>query len=157
GANTTAVFIVRVSQAGPNDTYVDYATADGSARAPADYVTDAGTVVIPAGLTSTTVPITVKGDARAEADENFFLSIGSPPGAAVSDNGGEARIIDDDAPPYVSIGDATVVEGDTGTTNAVFPVTLSAASPTNAQVRYATAFDSATADVDYTSVRGTLV
>ena len=58
--------------------------------------------------------------------------------------------------PSLSIGDATVTEGNTGTTNAVFTVSLSTASSQTVTVRYATANGTATAGSDYTAVSGTL-
>src|SRR5205823_14539876 len=60
--------------------------------------------------------------------------------------------------PSVSIaGPASpVTEGDSGTTNATFTVSLSAASPQNVTVAYATADGTATAGSDYTATSGTL-
>jgi hypothetical protein len=59
-------------------------------------------------------------------------------------------------PPSVSIGDASVTEGNTGTTTMSFPVTLSAASAQPVSVTYATADETATAPSDYTTASGTL-
>jgi hypothetical protein len=61
-------------------------------------------------------------------------------------------------PLSVSIGDATVLEGDSGTTNATFPVTLSAAPQSGQQVtvQVATANGTATAGSDYSAVSQTL-
>ena len=56
--------------------------------------------------------------------------------------------------PNVSIGDATVVEGNTGTTSASFDVTLSAASSSTVSVNYATANGTATAGSDYAAASG---
>src|SRR5262249_43270531 len=58
--------------------------------------------------------------------------------------------------PALSINDASVTEGNFGTTNMVFTVTLSASSSQTVTVAYATYQDSATAGLDYTSVSGTL-
>jgi len=58
--------------------------------------------------------------------------------------------------PALSINDASVTEGNAGTTNMVFTVTLSASSSQTVTVAYATYQDSATAGLDYTSVSGTL-
>ncbi len=55
-----------------------------------------------------------------------------------------------------SMEDIVVTEGDTGTVDVVFTVTLSAASPADAFVDYATANDSAVADGDYLATNGTL-
>jgi hypothetical protein len=59
-------------------------------------------------------------------------------------------------PPTLSIGDVTITEGNAGTTNAVFTVSLSAASDTTVTVSYATANGLATAGSDYVAKSGTL-
>ena len=58
--------------------------------------------------------------------------------------------------PNISIGDASVVEGDSGTVSAVFTVSLSAPSGEIVTVHYATADGSATAGSDYVSAAGTV-
>jgi hypothetical protein len=59
-------------------------------------------------------------------------------------------------PPSITIGDATVAEGNTGTKAAPFTVTLSAASSQPVTVDYATADGTATAGSDYQAASGTL-
>ncbi|MEH1819450.1 MAG: Calx-beta domain-containing protein [Nostoc sp.] len=58
--------------------------------------------------------------------------------------------------PTLSINDISVTEGNTGTTNATFTVTLSAASTSAVTVNYATANGTATSGSDYTATTGTL-
>ncbi len=58
--------------------------------------------------------------------------------------------------PMLAIRDATVLEGNTGTTNFVFTVSLSAASDQPVTVAYATADGTATAGSDYAAAAGTL-
>ena len=58
--------------------------------------------------------------------------------------------------PTISIGDLSHNEGNSGTTNFVFPVTLSAISTHDVTVDYKTADGTATAGSDYTSTSGTL-
>jgi hypothetical protein len=58
--------------------------------------------------------------------------------------------------PSVSVGDASVTEGNAGTTPLSFPVTLSAASTQPVSVTYATADGSATAPSDYAAANGTV-
>jgi uncharacterized repeat protein (TIGR01451 family) len=60
-------------------------------------------------------------------------------------------------PPEISIADAVVIEGNAGTTNMLFPVTLSAASPATVSVNYSTASGSAQTGEDYVATNGVLV
>jgi hypothetical protein len=61
-----------------------------------------------------------------------------------------------DGLPSVSIGDATVVEGDSGPTTVTVSVTLSEASETPVTVGYTTSGDSATGGIDYVDATGTI-
>jgi len=56
--------------------------------------------------------------------------------------------------PDVSIADASVLEGDSGTTDMVFNVTLSDTTSMDVDVNYTVAADSATDGVDFTAVPG---
>ncbi len=58
--------------------------------------------------------------------------------------------------PSISVADTSVTEGNTGTANAVFTVTLSKASTKAVTVNYATANGTATATQDYLSASGTV-
>jgi hypothetical protein len=58
--------------------------------------------------------------------------------------------------PQLSVGAASVVEGDTGATELAFPVSLSPASQATVTVDFATSAGTASAGNDYTSVSGTL-
>ncbi|MDC0834228.1 PA14 domain-containing protein [Geitlerinema sp. CS-897] len=58
--------------------------------------------------------------------------------------------------PTVTVRDVLVTEGDAGTSNLVFTVTLSDSSDETVTVDYATSDETATAGVDYTAVSGTL-
>jgi len=71
-------------------------------------------------------------------NETFTVTLSNPVNATLGTASGTATIIDDDG-PAISINDVSVVEGNGGTTNAVFTVSLSAASPQTITVAYATA------------------
>src|SRR5262249_43977393 len=58
--------------------------------------------------------------------------------------------------PSVSVDDVSIAEGDTGSTNAVFTLTLSSAAGTEVRVDFATADVTATSGVDYAAVSGTV-
>ena len=60
------------------------------------------------------------------------------------------------ATPAVSVGDASVAEGNSGTTTLSFPVTLSSGASQAVSVHYATSDGTATAPSDYASTTGTL-
>jgi hypothetical protein len=64
---------------------VKYATANGTAKAPADFVAKSGTLSIPVGATTAKVGITIKGDKIAEPNESYFVTFFSPVNATVSD------------------------------------------------------------------------
>jgi hypothetical protein len=57
-------------------------------------------------------------------------------------------------PPSISVSDATVTEGNTGSVNATFTLTLSYASTVDVTVHYATADITAWAGSDYTAASG---
>ncbi len=59
--------------------------------------------------------------------------------------------------PVISIDDIAVVEGDVGTTDATFTITLSTTSDSQVTVTYATSAGTATSGVDYLPASGTVV
>ena len=135
---------------------VNYATADGTATAPGDYVSTSGTLAFAAGQTTRTLSVTVNGDTLDEIDETYFVNLSAPVNATIGDGQGVGTINDNDG-PSISIDDATVAEGDVGTVNADFDVTLSAPSPQAVSVQYATDDGTAIAPGDYIGTSGTLV
>jgi uncharacterized repeat protein (TIGR01451 family) len=152
---SNAAFTISLDRTAPSDVTVHYATTDVSATQPADYTSTSGTATITTGNTSTTVNVPVVGDTIDETDETFHVDLSSPSGGAIADNQGVGTIIDDDG-PTISIGDASVTEGNSGTTPATFTVSLSAASPQTITVHYATSDDTATQPSDYAATSGTL-
>ena len=151
-----ATFTVALSAVSGQTVTVAYGTADGTARQPADYTAASGTLTFTAGQTSKTVVVAVKGDVLDEANENFSLGLSSPVNATVADANGIGTITDDDAAPSLSVGNATVTEGNAGTVNATFTVTLSAVSGQTVTVAYATANGTAVQPADYAAASGTL-
>ncbi|MGH2689699.1 MAG: DUF7594 domain-containing protein [Actinomycetota bacterium] len=70
--------------------------------------------------------------------------------------GPQLVVVSGPSTPALSVGDVSVTEGDAGTTDAAFVVSLDPPSDTEVTVGYATADGSATAGADYTAVSGTL-
>jgi len=156
----TAAFTVSLSNTSTQTVTVNYATANDTATSTSDYVATSGTATITAGQLSTTINVTVNGDTTFEGNEFFLVNLTSPTNATISDNQATGIINNDDAQPTISlaINDVTLNEGQTGTTDYDFIVTLSNPSAQTVTVNAATADNSATtADSDYTGVASTLL
>jgi hypothetical protein len=135
---------------------VNFATADGSATAPDDYLAVSGGRTFAPGQTTKKVAVTVNGDLLDEANnDTFFVNLSAPTNATLEDAQGRGRITDDDPLPTVSIGNVTVPEGDSGTVAATFTLSLSAPSGRQVTVDYATADGTAHAPGDYVAVPST--
>jgi large repetitive protein len=154
---TAATFTATLSAASGRTVTVNYATANGSALAPADYTSTPGSLSFTAGDTTETITVPVNGDLLDEIDETFAVNLSGAVGASVTDAQGVATITDDDPLPALSVGDVTVVETDTGTVEANFTVTLNAPSGRTVTVDFATANGTAVAAAgDYTPRTGAL-
>jgi hypothetical protein len=158
GGTTNFTFTVSLSApAGPGGVSFDIATANGTATSGVDYI--ANTLVsqaIPSGSSTYSFTVQVNGETLNEANETFFVNVTSVTGATVFDGQGLGTITNDDPLPSLSINDVSVTEGNSGTTNAAFAVTLNAASGQLVQVNYATADGTAAQPADYTFTIGTL-
>ena len=154
----TLSFSVLLTNAKSTTVGVDYATADGTASAGDDYAPAAGTLTFGPNQTSKTVAVTLLDDALAEDDDTFVLNLTNPTGGPlITDAQGLGTITNDDADPTVSIADASVAEGDDGTTVLSLPVALSGPSGREVDVDYATTDGTAMAGTDYSAAGGTLV
>lgn len=152
-----ANFAVTLAAPLPNDVTFDYATANGTASAGSDYVATSGRATIPSGSTSIVIPVLVIGDTRNEGDETFYLNLTNVAGLIPADTQGMATIVDDDPLPGLSVGDVVITEGNSGTKNATFTLTLSSVCGRTLWVSYATADGTATAGSDYLAKSGTLI
>lgn len=153
---TNAVFTVSVSPPPVLPVTVSFATTDGSATAPSDYISTNGVLNFAPGETNKSIIVAVVGDTAYELNETFNVNLSSPSNATLADNVGIGTILNDDPIPTLSIGDVTITEGNSGTTNAVFPVTLSAASGLGVTFSYTTIDGSAVAGSDYVAKSGSL-
>jgi chitinase len=151
-----AVFTLSLSGSTGQGASVRYVTSDGTAVSPADYTAQSGTVTFAPGQTTALVTVLVAGDTINEINETFSLNLTTPTNLNIADSQGVATILDTDPVRQLIIGDITVVETSTGTTNAIFNVGLSQASTLNTTVVYSTANGTATAGADYTATSGTL-
>lgn len=150
-----ATLTVTASASSSQTMTVNYATANGTASAGADYVAASGTLTFAAGVTSQSINVTVNGDALNEAAETVLVNLSAAINASIAGAQGVATITDDDPVPSIAIADRTVTEGNAGTVTASFTVTLSAASGQGVSVNYATANGTAAAGSDYVAAGGT--
>jgi hypothetical protein len=128
------------------DINVNYATADGAARAGADYIATSGTLTIPAGQTSAVINIPIVNDRHFEPTEDFSISLSSPSGFAALGTPSTATIsiLDDDpragtmAVPVVVNKTGMVRVFDSGTRQLKFTVNAYAA-PFKGDIRVAMA------------------
>ncbi|WP_120010629.1 Calx-beta domain-containing protein [Teichococcus vastitatis] len=150
-----AVFAITLSRAVNTDVTVDYVIVPDSATAGQDYQDKSGTITIPAGQTSVTLPVTTIDDTVDDPRDTgtFSVTLSDPVGAVLLKDGAVGRITDNDAPaaqPSVSIADTSVAEGGL----MAFTVTLSAPAAGPTLVQY---FSSLSPNVqDWTSSAGTL-
>jgi len=154
----TASFTVTLSAASLLPVTVDFATANGSATAPGDYLPAGGALLFVPGQTTQSVSVTVNGDTLDEANETFLVNLSNAINATIDSGQGVGTIIDDDAPPSLSINDVSLTEGDPppARKNFIFTVTLSSASGQTVTVHYATQNGTAIANEDYEQTNGTV-
>ncbi len=165
---TDFVFTVHLSVASQSTVTVSYTIEDGTAKfggTSPDYTTAlrTGTLTFTPGEVDQTITISALGDSIFEGDETFNVRLSGAVGATISDALAVGTILNDDAAPLLTIGDVTVTEGDSGTTNEVFTVTLSGEFQDSVTVDFATADGTAKDGVndgitlaDYREAHGTL-
>ncbi|WP_448206180.1 cellulase family glycosylhydrolase [Azospirillum sp. sgz302134] len=91
-ATADAVFTVKLSQAYSQSVTVDYATADGTAKAGSDYTAASGKLTFAAGETSKTIAVKVLSDTVTEGAETFSLKLSNPTAAIIADGTGTGTI-----------------------------------------------------------------
>ncbi|MEP9360968.1 Calx-beta domain-containing protein [Sphingomonas sp. KR3-1] len=109
-----------------------------------------GTVDFAAGETTKTISVAVKGDTVIEANESLSVHLYPLSGDVVVDDGDAIGTIvnDDFLPSHISISDASVVEGNSGTSNLVFTVTRTGGTSAAASVEYGVDLDGTAASSD---------
>jgi len=128
----------------------DYTVSPGTATADVDYVAwPSGHITLEPGQDAWGPSITVLGDDVVEPNETVLVSFSNVEGATPAQGTGTLTILNDDT--TLSIADASVVEGNSGTKMASFTVSL--AQPTVTPVRFdvATKNGTAAAGSDYTA------
>ena len=149
--NHNLAFTVNLSAVSGKDVTVNYSTVNGSAIAPGDYQSQVGqNLTIPAGQSSANIQIVIVGDTVPEPDESFTVNLNSATNATLgADTQATGTITNDDSGVTASINDVTMAEGNSGTTNFVFTVSLSAPAPSAGSITWRTADGTATNGSDY--------
>lgn len=149
---------ITLSATAPANATVPFTVTAGTASNPADYSTSSGTVNLVAGSSSASASVVVISDLLDENDETLTVTLGAPPsGYSVAVGVGIGTILDDDAPPVLTLNAPSVVEGDSGPTPMNFIATLSAASSFDVSFSRATVNGSAAAGSDYTAIAASSV
>ncbi|NNL29638.1 MAG: hypothetical protein HKO77_01380 [Gemmatimonadetes bacterium] len=94
---TDAVFTVSLSSVSAQTVTVDFATEDGTATAPGDYITNSGTLTFVPGIVTQTITVEVVGDEVSESlIESFGVVLSLPVNATIADANALGAILDDD-------------------------------------------------------------
>ena len=82
---------------------VSFATADGTALAPADYLAARGTLTFAPGVTERTLAVTLVDDDLHEESEDLTVTLSDPAHATLAQALAEGRIVDDDPMPRIRL------------------------------------------------------
>ncbi|MCX7785804.1 MAG: T9SS type A sorting domain-containing protein, partial [candidate division WOR-3 bacterium] len=91
-------FVVSLSNPSYQQITVDFATANGTALTPGDYIANSGVVTFAPGDVSEDIVVQVVSDKIFEPDEYFYVNLSNPTNAIFGDNQGLGTILNDD--PY---------------------------------------------------------
>jgi hypothetical protein len=153
-ATTNATFIVSLSTASNQVVTVNFATANGTAISGRDYQANSGALVFAPGEASKQVTVLIYGNALPEPDKAFFVNLSNPVNAVIARGQGTGTILN--ANTALTINDVTVTRSNSGTTAALFTVSLSPPANFPVTVEFATANGSATSPLDYVAQSGRL-
>jgi hypothetical protein len=166
-------FTVSLSAQSAQQIRVNVATStDAPATASADdFVAKSDVLVFQPGETSKTFRVNLRGDRTVEPDETFVVNLSSPVNAVIAPGlagQGLGTIRNDDGGgpggvPLISIANARVLEGDTGTSPVQIQVSLDQASASPVTVNFNTvtragdvAIGGQASPADYQPISGTL-
>jgi hypothetical protein len=96
GGQVVLRLTVTLSAVSNTPVVVRFATANGSAKAPEDYVARSGQITIPAGTKTKVIDIFIKGDRKREPNETFKVNLSRATGGGILDSQAIATIKNDD-------------------------------------------------------------
>jgi photosystem II stability/assembly factor-like uncharacterized protein len=151
--STVGVVPIYLSAQTSRNVSVNYSTVGFTATSGVDFTPVSGTLNFAPGETVKNISVSITGDMRDEFNEDFGIALTDAVHATVI-LAPIIFILDDDPLPSISITDIMVNEGNSGTTGAVFNVSLSAPSGKSVSVQFNTANGTATSGSDYTATSG---
>jgi hypothetical protein len=162
GGFVLAAMTVSLSHAAIETVTVNYQTSNGTATAGEDYEAVSGQVSFAPGEISQVISIRILGDTLVELNEQFYVTLSSPVGAVLDDEPTAAgAILNDDVSaevtPNMSIDNIPIVEGNDGSSQAAFTVSLDRPATEVVTVQYHTQDDGAIAGQDYQAISGELI
>ena len=127
---------------------IDYSFGGGTATNGVDYKGTAGTITLPVGTSTASIPVTIVGDKLYESpNETFNVNLSSSNNSISTASVGAYPFTiqegTDDVQPTWTIGSVSVPEGNTGVTTAKVPISLTA--PTNQDTTFNVAIADGTA------------
>lgn len=137
-SSTGLLFAVTLSGPSGQTVSVDYTTVNGTATNNLDFAATNGILTFLPGSTNASLVVYARDDILDEPDRTFTVQLTNLSNATFSDAVGSGTVIDDDAPPAIEIADASNTEGDSGTKNLDFSLTLSKPAIVNVTVRCST-------------------
>ena len=96
GIDATLDFAVALDRASTQTVTVQYATANGTAKAGEDYAATAGTLTFDPGDVAKTVAVPVLDDAKDEGEETMTLVLSNASGARIADGSATGTIVNAD-------------------------------------------------------------
>lgn len=119
------LFNVKLSDVTTDDVSVEYSINESSATAGEDYLGSDGILTIPAGDSNNVIAVEINGDLCHESDETFSIVLSNPVNATLGTSTATGTIMNDDDKPELTLADSELPEGDSGTSNMGFIVSLS--------------------------------
>ena len=155
---TNANFTLTLSNPSYQSVTAYYYTADNTAKSFSQYAPNGGTsITFAPGQTQQTISIPTYGNTTYQPNKNFLVNLYGADNATLGRSQAVGTIQNGAALPTVSISDTTVLEGNSGTSNAAFTLTLSNPSYQSVTAYYYTADNTAKGYSQYTPNGGTSI
>jgi uncharacterized repeat protein (TIGR01451 family) len=151
---TSFDFTLSLSASSSFPVTVNYSTADATSVSPGDFQPASGVVTFAPGQTTKAVSVLVNGDNTTEPNETFVVNLYNPTQGVITDSQGLGTITNDDVNPTITINDPSVVEGNSGSTNMNFVITLSNPTSITLSVPFSLTNGTATVGSDYQTNSG---